>query len=288
MIISASYRTDIPAFYGEWFMHRLKLGQCNVVNPWNGKPYSVSLQSADVDGFVFWTRNLAPFAKHLGRISKHAPFCVQYTITGYPRTLDRSVIQPDQAIADIADLARHFGPKVAVWRYDPIVISSLTPESWHVENFRSLARPLEGLVDEVTISLLQPYRKTLRNLDRVARDEEFSWQAKSPESLSETTALLADIAAEHGISLTVCSQNGLIAGSARASACIDATRLSDIAGHKIIAKIKGNRPDCLCYAARDIGAYDTCPHGCVYCYAVSDPQLAKRNFKASRSDEDKH
>lgn len=261
-------------------MNRFAAGQCNAINPWNRKPYSVSLASGDVDGFVFWTRHLAPFAEYLPQIAARAPFYVQYTITGYPRALERSVVSTEHALADLGALARRFGPRAAVWRYDPIVLTTHTTPNWHLENFSGLAQRLEGLVDEVTVSLVQPYRKTKRNLDRAAATGGFAWQAESPENFRETIARLAETAAQHGMSLTVCSQTKLVAGSARPAACIDAARLTDIAGHAIPSKVKGNRPDCLCHASRDIGAYDTCPHGCAYCYAVSDTASAKERYAA--------
>ncbi len=261
-------------------MDRFAAGSCEAINPWNRKPYSVSLAPGDVDGFVFWTRHLAPFANFLPQIAERAPFYVQYTITGYPRSLERSVVTAERAVTDLRDLAERFGPRAAVWRYDPIVLTTLTPAKWHLENFTSIARRLEGLVDEASVSLVQPYRKTKRNLVRAADAGGFVWSAVSPEAIRDTAATLAEIAAQHGMSLTVCSQPGLVGGTARPAACIDAARLTDIAGHVITSKVKGNRPHCLCHASRDIGAYDTCPHGCVYCYAVSDPASAKQSHSA--------
>ena len=160
------------------------------------------------------------------------------------------------------------------------MLTRLTPAKWHLENFTGIARRLEGLVDEATISLVQPYRKTKRNLVRAAAAAGFTWSAESPEAIRDTASALAKIAAQHGMSLTVCSQPGLVGGTARPAACIDAARLTDIAGHAITSKVKGNRPHCLCHASRDIGAYDTCPHGCAYCYAVSDPASAKKRLGA--------
>ncbi len=89
MIVSASYRTDIPAFYGDWFARRLAEGFCDVTNPYGGKPYRVALRGPDVDGFVFWTRNARPFFPVLESLAQDGvPFVVQYTITGYPDAID--------------------------------------------------------------------------------------------------------------------------------------------------------------------------------------------------------
>ncbi|MCA9049546.1 MAG: DUF1848 family protein, partial [Planctomycetaceae bacterium] len=93
MIISASYKTDIPTFYGEWFMNRLRAGYCKMVNPWNRKQISrVSLDLRDVDGIIFWTKNIAPFIPHLEEVhGRGYRFVVQHTINAYPRALEFSV-----------------------------------------------------------------------------------------------------------------------------------------------------------------------------------------------------
>src|SRR3546814_8297799 len=101
MIVSASYRTDIPACYGDWFSRRLADGQCLTVNPWNGQVQAIDLSPEAVDGFVFWTRNLRPFFDSLPTVRKRAPFVVQYTVTGYPHALEASVVPAARAIADI-------------------------------------------------------------------------------------------------------------------------------------------------------------------------------------------
>ena len=78
MIISASYKTDIPTFYGEWFMNRLKARYCKMVNPYSQQVYSVDLTPKSVDGFVFLTKNIGPFLKPLAEVKRIGyPFIVQ-------------------------------------------------------------------------------------------------------------------------------------------------------------------------------------------------------------------
>jgi len=276
MIVSVSYRTDIPAFYGDWFMKRIAAGHARVVNPYGGKPYSVSLAPGDVEGFVFWTRNIGPLRDRLADLATIAPFMVQFTVTGYPRALEPGVIVTETAIAQIKALSSTFGPRAAVWRYDPIVETSLTPVDWHLENFARLAGMLKGCVDEVTISFAQIYAKTARNMDKAAREHGFTWRDPADGEKQALARALAETAAAHGMRLTVCSQPELLGEGAEAASCIDAGRLSDMAGRRIVAKVKGNRPGCLCHESRDIGAYDSCPQGCAYCYAVSSRDKAKR------------
>jgi hypothetical protein len=175
-------------------------------------------------------------------------------------------------------VAGRFGPRAAVWRYDPVVLTSLTPADWHRATFARLAAALEGASDEVVVSWATIYAKTARNLDAAARAQDFAWSDPPAEDKRALLRELARIAARHGMRLTLCAQPDLLSDSVAAARCVDAARLGDVAGRPIKAKEKGNRPGCLCAESRDIGAYDTCPHGCVYCYAVQNRALARRRF----------
>ena len=279
MIVSASYRTDIPAFYSTWFARRLAEGHAMVANPYGGKSYRVALRGEDVDGFVFWSRNMQPFRDNLANLG--APFMVQYTVTGYPRALEPSVLTAAQAIDDIKALARQYGGRAVVWRYDPIVFTDLTDAAFHRRNFAALAGALKGAVDEVCVSFAQIYRKSRRNLDLAAKQHGFTWRDPDWDEKQALLPELQAIAAAQNMRLTVCSQPE--AGGTGA-ACIDATRLSELAGHDIKARQKGNRRGCLCAESRDIGTYDTCPHGCAYCYAVRDRDKALMNYRGHTAD----
>lgn len=280
MIVSASYRTDIPAFYGDWFRNRLIAGSCLVANPYGGPDYQVPLRGPDVDGFVFWTKNIGPFLPVLSELRDAGqPFVVQYTITGYPTALEQAVMDAERAVDYCRALSGLYGERSVVWRYDPILVTDLTPAGWHRETFSRLAESLAGTCDEVVTSFAQIYRKTGRNLDEAARRHGFSWR---DPPVDEKRALLGDLAAiasERGMALTVCTQPALSVEGIAASRCIDAQRLSDVAGRPIRSRTKGNRPGCLCAESRDIGAYDTCPHGCVYCYAVRHRDVARHKYK---------
>lgn len=288
MIVSASYRTDIPAFYGRWFRARLAAGYCRTINPYGGQVSRVDLTPGAVDGFVFWTRNILPFEPALDAVSDQGiPFIVQHTITGLPRALERSVVEPERSVAAVRAIAGRWGNRAAVWRYDPIVLTSLTPAAWHRATFTRLAAALKGAVDEVVVSFLQPYRKTARNLDIAARERGFSWRVAEADEKRTLLLELAALAADHGMRLTTCTQPDLAdLPGVSAARCVDAGRLSDLAGRPIRARTKGNRPGCLCAESRDIGDYDTCPHGCAYCYAVADVAKAKQRFHTHDPDGD--
>jgi hypothetical protein len=292
VIVSASCRTDIPAFYSEWFFERLRAGFCMVRNPYSGKPYRVDLRPSQVDGFVFWTRNFAPVLLRLDELRSFArPFVVQYTVTGYPRQIEAAVIEPLRAIGHIGELAGRVHPSCAVWRYDPILFTTLTPAEYHLENFRDLSRRLKGSTNEVVVSFAQMYAKTRRNLDAAAARNHFEWSDPAAESKIELLGQLARIAREAGMQLTICTQPELVCEGAPGcqgapgcretidARCVDARRLEQIGGFRIAAPVKGTRPGCACHASRDIGDYDTCPHGCVYCYAVRHRRIALSNYK---------
>ncbi|MEQ8707861.1 MAG: DUF1848 domain-containing protein [Rhodospirillales bacterium] len=278
MIISASYRTDIPAFYADWLTARLAAGFCEVTNPYNGKPHRVSLTPQDARAFVFWTRNAGPLMPELMRLSAaRRPFSVSFTIIGYPRQIDRRVIPVGQAIEQIRQLAR-LHPRCVVWRYDPILLTDITTPDWHEKNFSDLSGRLKGFCDEVTVSFATFYRKTERNLKQQLATEGIGWRDPSTDEKQQMFRRLAGIAAGNGQQLTVCSQPELVTPGVAPARCIDTARLSAIAGRDIAGRTKGNRPGCLCAESRDIGAYDSCPHGCVYCYAVRSRPAALDNW----------
>ena len=281
MIVSASYRTDVPAFYGRWFLNRLAAGRCRVANPHGGDDYEVSLDAESVSGFVFWTRNPGLFGDALGAVrDRGTPFVVQLTITGYPRALDGATIDPEIAVAQVRHIAATYGPRSVVWRYDPVVFTSLTTAAWHRATFARLAAALAGSVDEVVVSFAQIYRKTKRNLVRAAQRDGFTWEDPPDDAKRALLGDLALLAAERRMTLALCGQRALLTAGTEDARCVDAVRLAAIAGKPLSVPRKPHRDGCGCWRSRDIGAYDSCPHGCVYCYAVRDRDRAKRRLAA--------
>lgn len=276
MIVSASFRTDIPAFHGDRFLNQLKAGHALVRNPYSNRDYRVSMLPEDVDGFIFWTRNAKPFRAGLGAASRVAPFVVQYTVTGYPETLERGVPPLDHAINEIARIVDTFGPGTVVWRYDPVIWTDLTGPDFHRDNFCAIADRLAGLVDEVTLSAATLYAKSRRNLKRHAPEVEVT--DPSDDEKRQLLSELGRIAVSRNLTPTVCSQPHLICGDLRPARCVDAARLQAVGGAAFRYRFKGNREGCECAESRDIGGYDTCAHGCLYCYAVSDHEKAKRTL----------
>ncbi len=190
------------------------------------------------------------------------------------------MIPPEKAVAQMHRLAREVHPLCPVWRYDPVLLTSLTSAEFHLDNFAGLAARLEGATDEVVISFAQIYAKSRRNLDAAARRHGFTWQDPPGEAKRELAARLASIAGRHGMRLTVCSQPDYLAPGAGEARCVDVRRLARISGEPLDAPQKGNRPGCACHESRDIGDYDTCPHGCLYCYAVRHRRVALARYRA--------
>jgi hypothetical protein len=280
MIISASYRSDIPAFHGDRFLAALAAGEVAVANPYNRRPSVIDLRPERVGGYVFWTRNARPFARSLAAVAAQGkPFVVQYTIIGYPRAIDANVIDPALAIANARAIAEAHGKRVVVWRYDPILLTPGTGTAWHRANFARLADALAGATDEVVVSFAQLYAKSARNLAKAG----VTWRQPALDEQAALIAALRAIAQRRGIALTLCTQPDLAGESGAPGArCIDAARLADIAGRPVAAAMKGNRPGCLCAESRDIGAYDSCVHGCRYCYAVGDHEAVQRRMRLER------
>lgn len=280
MIVSASYKTDIPAFFGEWFRNRFRAGYCCTVNAFNRNQHqTVSLKPQDVDGFIFWSKNIRPFIPVLEELHElRIAFVIQHTVTGYAHPLEPTTKSLAESCDDLHRLRVAFGPEVAVWRYDPIILSSITPEEYHREKFVEIAKNLVGVSNEVVVSFVQPYRKTRRNLDEAGRSASFVWRDPDEVYKRSFAGQLAKIAKEHGMRLTMCGQPELLAPGVEEAHCVDAPRLSRISGRPIHVSPKGMRASCGCYQAKDIGEYDSCLNGCAYCYATVNRDAAVARF----------
>ena len=253
-------------------------------NPMNQKAIRVELCKPFAQGIVFWTKNFRPFMKHVDALVEMGlPFTVQYTINGYSPHLEHNVVDWEKSVETVHSLANRFGKRCVVWRYDTIIFSAETPIEFHLANFEQIAKHLEGATDEVVISFLQVYRKTRLNMDSMAKEFSNPWWEPSVDVKRDLARKLYEIAKIYGMNLTICSQPDLITIQ-EPSRCIDSERLANVAGYPVVAKTLGNRPGCECAASRDIGDYDTCPHGCVYCYAVRSNSLAIKRFQLHNPD----
>lgn len=277
MIISASRRTDICAFYTRWFMNRVRAGYCCVPNPFNRRAVRfVSLDPEDVDAIVFWTRNARPLLPYLDELDRYGyAYYFQYTINGYPRKIEPACPGLEPAIRTFRELSERVGPRRVIWRYDPILITPETPVEYHLDRVAAIASALEGCADRLVVSIVDPYRSAGRRLEAVFGSRVAPYLGQIEEAaLGELFQGIACIAREHGFAEVVSCAEAveLSAYGIEHGKCIDDELIERAFGVRVDgAKDKNQRPACGCVASIDIGMYDTCLYGCVYCYATHEP-----------------
>lgn len=271
MIISASRRTDIPAFYSQWFIDCIQKGYCTVKNPFNpNQSRNVSLLPSDVDAIVFWTRYPAPLMKYLDDLNTSGyRYIFLFTITGYPKWLEPHSQELSNTITIFKKLSQTIGPQRIVWRYDPILFSKELDFDFHIKNFHSIAHDLSGFTQRVIISIMEPYNKVIRRLKRINEKEILLYPLQDFDSsiLQQFFSALKSIAVDCNMSIQSCCSN-LADYAINNGACIDKSLLSDIFGIPLnYTKDTYQRKECLCAKSIDIGSYNTCKSGCFYCYA---------------------
>lgn len=280
MIISASRRTDIPAFYTPWLLNRIRQGFLLTRNPFNANQISrVSLEPKDVDAIVFWTRNPSKLAPHLRELDELGHrYYFQYTITGYPRAIEGAVPKPHDAIKTFRSLSDTIGPDKVIWRYDPILLSNLVTIEEHKRLFSKIAILLEGSTKRVVISFSDFYKKTERNLKNVENLICSDITSDIP-MLLELSKYMADTAAKHGMEIKSCAEQVDTASAGISHGkCIDEGLIQDVFGVTLSSeKDKGQREECGCVKSIDIGVYNTCLHECAYCYATHNKKAAINN-----------
>ncbi len=281
MILSVSRRTDIPAFYMDWFMRRLRDGEVWVRNPVNPRQISrVSLERPHVDGIVFWSKSPAPMINYAEEL-RSWPWYLQFTLTGYGKDIEPRLPDKRRTLIPLFQkLAEIFGGERLVWRYDPILITDRYSLSYHEKAFRSIAEELKGCTGEAVISFLDLYGKTRRNMAGTGLQD---ISQKDMKSLAEA---MAAAARENGMRAVSCAEpltenwTGVERG-----ACIAQARLEALCGCRLKAKKdKGQRETCGCMESIDVGAYDTCLLGCRYCYANAGWDQAKKKAELYRPD----
>jgi hypothetical protein len=278
-IISVSRRTDIPAFYGDWFMNRLKEGFAGVVNPFGGQRYFVSLRPEDVTCFVFWSKNFTPFLKNLKIIENLGyKFYFNYTITGLPSVFEHNV-DKKAAIETLKELSKMYSPRHINWRFDPIVISSICERDFYIKAFEELTSQLEGFVERCYFSFVTEYNKVKRNFEELEKTNRLKITDVSEDFKIDLANELADIAERFGIEMFSCCGDYLVGGKIKKAHCIDGAIIEELFYPEGLSyNEKPTRSQCGCTESADIGTYDTCPHGCIYCYANANKSRAYKAF----------
>ena len=296
MILSVSRRTDIPAFYSDWFFKQLDQGFVLVPNPINFekiakialKPLKIKSvetnllgekkaeTSGNIEGIVFWTKNPKPMLEKLNKLSEYKYYFL-YTLNAYPKEIEANLPLLEERIESFKMLSK-FCP--VIWRYDPILITDGIDENWHIEKFEYLAKELKEYTKHCKISfLIESYKGCDKNLHK-----------PNEQQKDKILSAISKIAKENGIQIEACAENDYSKYGIAPSKCIDGEIFEKLLTEKykelnIQAKRKNNKLDgqrknCLCMPSIDIGQYDTCFHDCKYCYAKKSYQRSMRDKPA--------
>ena len=274
MIISASRRTDIPAYFSQWFINRMREGYVLVRNPMNPRQVNrVSLTPDVVDGIVFWTKNPLPLLDKLNSLKDYA-FYFQFTITPYGTDIEPNIPSKEEVVIPAFQrLADLIGPHRVIWRYDPIMLSPKYSIDYHIQAFEKIAGRLKDHTKKCTISFIDMYRNTLKNVQRM------NLLDFPQEKMLELSKSLADIAGTYGLRLDACAEKtDLRQFGIDPARCIDNQLLDGILECSLhTGKDKNQRPECGCASSIDIGMYNTCRNLCGYCYANYNEQAVIKN-----------
>ena len=313
-IIAASRATDIPAFYAQWFMNRLRAGYARWVNPFNGRPQYVAFDHLRV--VVFWSKNPLPLLPLLPQVeARELAWYLEFTLNDYEAEGWEPNLPP---LARRIDTFRRFadaaGPERVVWRFDPLMLAGALAQNPNacdvlLERMTRIGRALQGYTRKLVFSFadIADYRKVAENLRRAG----LGWRDFTQDEMHTIASGVARLAAEMGVEPCTCGERGdLSAFGISHNRCTDPElilnmtrrhpdilRLFGIAPQQLglplamprgahpasqpheYPRDPGQRAVCLCVPCKDVGQYDTCPHGCVYCYANTSPATAARNFR---------
>ena len=272
MIIDTGNRTDIPAFYSEWFMNRIREGYVMVRNPYS--PEQVSRYRLDpevVDALMFCSKNPEPMVKYLDELSRFKMIWF-VTITPYGKGIEPGVPDKRKVIESFKKISNHVGVRAMSWRYDPIFISETYSVDYHIDAFERMAAELEGYTEKVVISFIDLFEKTKKNFPEareVVREERFAL-AKA----------FAKTGKKHNMTIRSCLEGVELAQfGIDVSGCMSQTVIEEAVGEKMIIPASRHILDCNCFMGNDIGAYNSCAHFCKYCYANYDREAVIANMK---------
>ena len=274
MIINTGQRTDIPAFYADWFVNRLKAGFVLVRNPYNPRSvtrYRLSPEVVDLIGFC--TKNPAPMLPHLDLLRPYGQYWY-VTITPYGKEIEPGVPDKREVLDSFRRLSDIVGPDRMGWRYDPVFISGEYPAERHIRAFEYMAQTLSGYTRTAVISFVDLYEKTKRNFPEV--------RPVTAEQRLLLGKAFVEIAGQYGMTVRPCGEGDELARfGADCSGCMTVAMYEQALGRRLkVPKTAPARKECACYLGGDIGAYNTCGHLCRYCYANYDAATVRKNLAA--------
>lgn len=294
VVLSASRATDIPAFYAEWFMNRLRAGFFLWTNPF--RPSQVQrVSTARMRAIVFWSKHPAGLWPHLDELDRRGiRYIVQYTLNDYEAEGFEPRLPP---LADRMELFRRLsdrlGPERVVWRMDPLLLTDRVGVPELLEKAERLAAALARHTRKLVFSFadIEAYAAVKRNLSRAGG----SAREFSRGEMEAFARGLAQVHRAQELELATCAEvadlsafgvahNRCVDGELMARLWPDDAALMDFLASRAARKDKGQRPACGCLASKDVGRYGTCPALCLYCYANRFPEQVERNARAHRPD----
>lgn len=254
MILSASRRTDIPNYYSDWFYDLIRQKYYKP-NP----NMVIDLSSSNIDCIVFWTKNPLPMMPRLSELSDYQ-YYFQFTLNSYGTDIEPGVPHKKEMIKVFQKLSNQIGKERVVWRYDPVFFTKVYSREYHLSAFEQIAQGLRGYTNRCVISFVDIYAKLQNRLSIYNPSELY---------LKTFAAELADIARKNGITVFSCAEKiDLSDYGIEHGACIDKNLIESLIGRKLdTTKDSTQRRTCLCTQSFDIGTYNTCKNGCLYCYA---------------------
>ncbi len=274
MIINTGARTDTVQYYSEWLLRRFREGFVYTRNPlFPDKVTRYELVPDKVDCVVFCSKNYRPILNDLHEITDRFNTYFQYTITAYGKDIEPNVPSIDESIGTLYELEEQVGKDRICWRYDPVLLTEKYTVEKHLETFRYMADRLSGHVDRCIFSFVEMYRKLETNMPEL-----FPMSDRDKDRVAEG---LGRMAKEYSIPIQTCGNNGDFSRyGIGGSACLTLEAIGKANGVEFRdLKHRGMRAGCHCIESRDIGAYDTCPNGCRYCYATKSHEKAAKNYR---------
>lgn len=274
MILNTGGRTDIVQYYSEWLLNRFNEGVVYSRNPfYPNKVTRYFLTPDKIDCVVFCSKNYEPILERLSEITEKFNTYFFYTITAYGKDVEPNVPAIDKSIETLFKLEKIVGKNRIAWRYDPVLLTENYTINYHINTFEDMAQKLSGHIDRCIFSFVEMYKKLSLNMPEIItlNDEQKLLLAKG----------LGSIAQKYKIKLQTCATNiDYTNFGIQTSGCMTLDILGKANGVKFKdLKHRGMRKNCNCIETKDIGAYDTCPNGCKYCYANSTPKRALENYK---------
>ncbi len=271
MVLNVSGRTDIVAFYMDWFLNRIKDGYFIVRNPfYQGLLYRIDW--VDVDMVVFCTKNPENLLANIEKIDR--PFIVQVTLTPYTNDIEVNVPKKSKTIENIKQLSKIIGPNRLMIRYDPIIKNSTYTIDYHIKFFKNLTEELDGYTNTIIVSFVDLYKNVLNNIDTLKLEE------LNESDYEKIGVYFSKYAHIHGMSVqTCCEERTLFEYGFINECCLSERLVESVSGKTIKKKWKARDGKCNCVEMHDIGDYNSCKHLCKYCYANYDEKKVVENTR---------